>query len=142
LRKRQNFFEGENMKKFLIVALSLVMVLGMAACGTSAAPAATATPAVTATPAAEGIYTPGDYTATATGMGAVTVTITVDANSITNVVLDVSNETDSIGQAAADTLKQQILDTQSDAIDGVSGATITSTAVKTAVADCLAQAKA
>lgn len=128
------------MKKFLCCVLALGLVLGMAACGTTTAPAATATPAATA--AVQGIYTPGDYTATATGMGTVTVTITVDANSITNVVLDVSGETDSIGQAAADTLKQQILDTQSDAIDGVSGATITSTAVKTALADCLTQAKA
>ena len=43
------------MKKILALALALIMVLGLAACGQSAAPAATeATPAAEAAPAAEG----------------------------------------------------------------------------------------
>lgn len=126
------------MKKILCCAMSLMMLLAFAACGGSTAPAATATP--TEAPA-KGIYTPGTYTATATGMGTVTVTATFDDNNITDVVLDVSGETAGIGQAAGDSLKQQILDAQSADIDGVSGATITSTAVKTAMTDCLTQAK-
>ncbi len=91
--------------------------------------------------AAEAIYTPGTYTATATGMGEVTVTMTFDETSITDVVLDVSSETPDIGQAAADELKQMILDAQSAEIDGVSGASITTKAVRDAAADCIAQAK-
>ena len=67
--------------------------------------------------AAEAVYTPGTYTATAAGMGEVTVTMTFDETSITDVVLDVSNETPDIGQAAADELKQMILDAQSAEID-------------------------
>jgi fumarate reductase flavoprotein subunit len=85
-------------------------------------------------------YTPGTYSATAKGMGTVSVTMTVDANKITDLKLDLSGETAAIGQAAGGDLKQQILKAQSAKIDGVSGATITSTAVKTALADCMKQA--
>lgn len=112
------------MKKTLCCVLALVLLLGLAACGSSG-----------------GIYTPGTYTATASGMGTVTVKLTVNASSITDAVLDLSEETKTVGQAAGGQLKQQILKTQSDKIDGVSGATVTSTAVKTAVADCLKQAR-
>ena len=93
------------------------------------------------TPEANGIYTPGTYKAKATGMAEIEVSMTFDANSITDVVLDLSGETDSIGQAAGDTLKQAILDAQSAEIDAVGGATITSDAVKQAAAACIAQAK-
>ena len=92
--------------------------------------------------AATGTYTAGTYTATATGIGTVTVTVTFDETSITEVVLDVSNETATIGQAAADTLIEQVLEAQSADIEGVSGATLTSTAVATGVADCIEQASA
>jgi uncharacterized protein with FMN-binding domain len=86
------------------------------------------------------IYTPGTYTATAKGMGDVTVTMTFDESSITDVQLDLSGETEGIGQAAKDTLIAQILDGQTVVIDGVSGATVTSKAVMQAAADCIAQA--
>ena len=70
-----------------------------------------------------------------------TVTMTFDENKITNVVLDVANETPSIGQAAAETLKKQLMSLQSAEIDGVFGATITSRAVHQAAAKCIAQAR-
>ena len=82
---------------------------------------------------ADGVYTPGTYSATAIGMGTVTVTATFDENSIVNVVLDVSEETPAIGQLAADELTTQVLTAQSAEIDGVSGATLTSNAVKLAL---------
>ena len=47
--------------------------------------------------AEEGIYTPGTYSATAKGHEEVTVTMTFDANSITDVKVDVSKETPRIG---------------------------------------------
>ena len=91
--------------------------------------------------AAAGSYTPGTYTASAQGMESdVTVTATFDESSITDVELDVSGETAGIGAETADPLKEQILAAQSAEIDGVAGATITSTAAKTALADILAQA--
>lgn len=124
----------KNAKKTILRVFMLVLVVGLAVVLAACGNGQTATPA-------PGIYTPGTYTATAQGMGTVTVKVTVDANSITDVELDVSNETADIGQAAADTLKQQVMDAQSAEIDGVAGATMTSTAVKTAVADCLSQAK-
>lgn len=44
--------------------------------------------------------------------------------------LDVSSESFALGQAAAPTLVKEILQKQSADIDAVSGATVTSTAVK------------
>lgn len=90
---------------------------------------------------ADGLYTPGTYSATAAGMGTVTVTATFDESSIVDVVLDVSEETPAIGQLAADELVAQVLAAQSAEIDGVSGATLTSNAVKLALNNCIAQAK-
>ena len=91
---------------------------------------------------AEGIYTPGTYTATGQGInGDVSVTMTFDTDKITDVVLDVSGETPSIGQAAAEDLKAMLLEAQSGEIDGVSGATLTSQGVMQAAQKCIAQAK-
>ncbi len=107
----------------------------------SAAVALTSVTGITAFADDSGIYTPGTYSATADGMGTVVVTATFDANSIVSVDLDVSGETPSIGQAAKDQLIEQIIATQGADIDGVSGASITSTAVRTALKNCIAQAK-
>lgn len=117
-------------------------VVGVAALGFGGCSSGTssATPAPVA-PTPADIYTPGAYTATAQGMGDVVVTMTFDTSAITDVSLDLSGETDTIGQAAGDTLRQAILDSQSAEIDGVSGASLTSAAVKKAAANCIAQAK-
>ena len=91
--------------------------------------------------ATKGIYTPGTFSASAAGMGTVVVRATFDADSIVKVELDVSGETEGIGQAAKDALIKQAIAAQSAEIDGVSGATVTSNAVKTALRSCIAQAK-
>lgn len=104
----------------------------------SAAIAAGST-AFAASPA--GIYRPGTYSAKASGIGDVVVTMTFDKDRITDVVLDVSHETPSIGQAAASELKRMLMASQGAGIDAVSGATITSKAVSQAAAKCIAQAK-
>ena len=106
---------------------------------TLASGATLAAAAIHAAPA--GIYKPGTYSAKAAGIGDVVVTMTFDANKITDVVLDVSHETPSIGQAAAETLKKSLMAAQSAEIDVVSGASITSRAVHQAAAKCIAQAK-
>ncbi len=134
------------MKKFICLLLALTMVLSLAACGTPAettteAPAAETTTPVEETTEPAGIYTPGTYTAEAQGFSSkVKVTVTVDANAITEVKVDASGETPAIGGAAADKLAGQVMTAQSAEIDGASGASMTTKAVKTAVADCLAQA--
>lgn len=108
--------------------------LGLTACGKTADSAA-------ASSAASGTYVPGTYSATATGMGTVTVTMTFDANSITDVKVDVSQETANIGGAQGDHFADAILAAQGTEVDNVSGATITSKAIKTAADACIAQAK-
>lgn len=107
---------------------------GLTACKTAAeAPVSSA--------AAASIYTPGTYTAAAKGMnGPVSATVTFDETRIMDVVLDVSGETEAIGQAAKDKLIEQVMAAQTSQIDGVTGATVTSKAVQNAVADCIAQA--
>lgn len=95
------------------------------------------------TPAARaaGIYTPGTYSATATGLNTVLVTMTFSEDAITDVVLDVSGETEAIGQAAAETLREALMNNQSAEIDAVAGASLTSHGVMEAAAKCIAQAK-
>ncbi|MGN0708294.1 MAG: FAD-dependent oxidoreductase [Faecalibacterium sp.] len=95
-----------------------------------------------ASSSAAGIYTPGTYSATSKGISSdVTVTMTFDGNSITDVQIDVSGETAGFGADAGDELTGQLIAAQSAEIDGVSGSTITSDAVKDAAANCIAQAK-
>lgn len=89
----------------------------------------------------KGIYTPGTYSATATGINTVMVTMTFSEDAITDVVLDVSGETESIGQAAAADLKAALMEKQSAEIDAVSGASLTSNAVMEAANKCIQQAK-
>ena len=124
-------------KGFLKIAAAAAMS-GVTAAGLAACNAASSSTA--ASSGAAGIYTPGTYTATAKGMSEITATVTFDATSITKVELDLSGETDSIGQAAKDKLIEQVLNAQTSQIDGVTGATVTSKAVQNAVADCIQQA--
>jgi uncharacterized protein with FMN-binding domain len=90
--------------------------------------------------AADG-FTPGTYTASAAGISSdVTVTATFDESGITEITADVSGETAGIGADIGDAIIQKALKAQSSDIDGIAGATITSTAFKTALADCIEQA--
>lgn len=110
-----------------IAALSLALALAVS---------------VTACKKDEGIYTAGTYTGTAQGYGGtVTVTLTTDTKSITDVTIAGDQETAGIGGAALEPLAEQIKTAQSAEIDGVSGATITSDAVKAAAAAAIAAAK-
>ena len=90
---------------------------------------------------ADAIYTAGTYTATAEGcLSDVTVTVTVSDKAITDVRVDASGETAELGGKAAEELPSEIIRSQSTDVDGYSGATLTSDAIKKAVADCIAQA--
>ncbi len=81
---------------------------------------------------------PATVTGSAPGMESViTATITIDNGEITAVELDVSGETSGIGDITGDALAQQVLDAQGAEIDGVSGATVTSDAVRAAVRSSL-----
>lgn len=125
-------------KGFLKLASAAAM--GSVTAGALAACNAASSTASSVSLSGAGIYTPGTYTATAKGMSEISVSVTFDANAITGVELDLSGETANIGQAAKDTLVEQIMAAQTSQIDGVSGATVTSKAVQNAVADCIRQA--
>ena len=114
-------------------AMSGVTASALAACNAGSSSS-------TAASTGEAIYTPGTYTATATGIGEVKVTMTFSETAITDVVIDASNETESIGGVAAPTLKDALMAAQSTEIDNISGATITTNAVKKAAASCIEQA--
>ena len=113
------------MKK-LIGSLCLLLVL--TSCGTSGN--------------TSGKYSAGEYEATSKGFGGdVTVKLTVSDTEITDVEITADDETPNIGGAAIDTLKENILKANGEDIEGVSGATFTSDAVKNAYAEALNAAK-
>ena len=91
---------------------------------------------------ADAALTPGTYTASADGFGGpVEVTVEVGSDgSIADVSIIGESETPEIGGAAIPELKKAALASQSADIDSVSGASLTSGAVKAALADALAQA--
>ena len=115
-------------------AMSGVTAGALAACN-SASSSGTA-----ASASGDAVYTPGTYTGTATGIGEVKVTMTFSETAITEVVIDASNETESIGGVAAPTLQEAIMAAQGTEIDNISGATVTTNAVKKAAASCIEQA--
>ena len=103
-------------------AMSGVTAGALAACNSAASSSTAAT--------GDAIYTAGTYTGTATGIGEVKVTMTFSETAITEVVIDASNETESIGGVAAPTLQDAIMAAQNAEIDNVSGATVTIRASK------------
>lgn len=85
--------------------------------------------------------TPGTYAASAHGMiSDIEVEVTFGASSIDSIEIASEGESPLIGETALDLLPQRILDAQSLAVDVVSGATITSMALLSAVGDCVEQA--
>lgn len=87
-------------------------------------------------------YQPGTYVGGAQGFGGeVAVEIEVDEESILSVKVTGEGETPEVGGAAVDPLAAQILEAQGAEIDGVAGATMTSTAAREAAAKAIAAAK-
>lgn len=83
------------------------------------------------------IYNPGIYEGSARGYGGmVTVTINVSEYAIEDVKIEGPDETPEIGMAVANQLSKEIWLNQSHSIDSISGATMTSNAIKKALAEC------
>ncbi len=81
------------------------------------------------------------YTATVNGHNApMTVKVAVADGKITDIDYSDNLETIGVGKVALDKVAAKILDKQTVGVDGVSGATISSMALKNAVKDCLTQA--
>ena len=123
-------------------AMSGVTAGALSACNAASGSTSTAASGSAAASGATGTYIPGTYEGTAEGISStVKVTMTFSDSAVTDVVVDTSGETASIGAAAADELRDQLLAAGSTEIDGVSGSTITSEAVMKAAKSCYAQAK-
>lgn len=88
---------------------------------------------------ANGTYAAGTYSCESMGIGRVNVEVTFDADTITDIVIDTTTET-KWGMNAAPVLRENILAAQSADVDAVSGATLTSNAVRKAVSNCIEQA--
>ena len=108
-------------KSLICLALSLVMVLGTMGMASA--------------------YTAGTYEATTTGHNApITLAVTVNDTAIEKIDVTVENETIGVGKVALETMTQRIVDSQSLAVDTLTGATVTSYAVIRATTDALTQA--
>ena len=83
----------------------------------------------------------GDFTGTAKGFGGdVSVTLTLTDGAITGCAAEGKDETEGVGSQAIAKMPGAIAESGSIAVDGVSGATITSTAIKEAAAAALTAA--
>ena len=112
------------MKKFLAILLCLLLAL----------------PATGAW-AENNMMADGTYTASAQGMdGPVDIELTVKDNEITEITVVEDNETAGVGVKALEIIPAKVVETQSLAVDSVSGATISSAAIKAAIADAITQA--
>lgn len=112
------------MKKLFILFCTFCMTLTLFACSSN-----------------KDQYTAGTYEGRAMGFGGdVVAVLAVDGSKITEVKLEGENETENVGKAALSELSDQIMKAQSADIDGVSGATVTSEAVKEAVENALKKA--
>ena len=85
---------------------------------------------------AEGGFQPGEYEASAPGFGGtVTVKLTLDGEKVVAASVEGPDETPTVGGLAVEQYPERLIGiTSADEVDGVSGATFTSTAVKDAVA--------
>ena len=109
-------------KRLLSVGIAATMIMSLlTACGGSGS-------------SSGGSYTAGKYTGSADGKnGAVTVEVELTADSIKSVTVTDHQETEGICEPAIEQIPKAIVDAQSTDVDAVSGATITSDAIKAAV---------
>ncbi|MDO5111043.1 MAG: FMN-binding protein [Clostridia bacterium] len=98
--------------------------------------------APTEKPAAQdGKYKDGVYTAGRRGYaGDVVVTATIADDKIVELQIEGAEETKGVGSVAIERMRDRLLEAQFGSVDVVSGATVTSEAIKLALADILAKA--
>ncbi len=127
------------MKKFLSILLALLLcTAALAGC---AAPVTEPEATQDAAPAASEEPSVKTYSASAAGFGGeVTVTITVTDGVLTDVQAQGAAETDGVGSRAIEQLPAAILSAGSPDVDGVSGATVSSTAVRSAARAAMTEA--
>ncbi len=91
---------------------------------------------------AELAFTAGTYTGTGEGYnGPVEVSVTFDDKAVTAIEVTSSKETEHVGDIAFDIMIPQMIEANGTGVDGVSGATFSSRALKTAVNAAAEEAK-
>ena len=81
------------------------------------------------------------YSATAKGFGGdITVEVTLEGGKITDVKIVGDDETEDYGAVAVQKMPEMILSAQSIDVDGISGATYSTNAIRKAFTDAMAQA--
>lgn len=119
----------EHMKKMLITITAALLLAGCA----------NSTPAGSEE---DGLFKAGTYTATAAGRnGDITVTAVLTDSAITEITYE-SQETETIGVPAMDSLIETIVNGQTLAVDNVSGATMSTEGFLKAMSDIIRQAGA
>ena len=89
----------------------------------------------------EGALTDGIYESSAQGMdGTVSISVTIVGGAITAIEVLDDNETAGVGDKALEIIPGRVIENQSLAVDSVAGATISSAAIKAAIADAITQA--
>lgn len=121
------------MKKIIMLLLSLMMVLSLTACASKEEENTSVA------------LTDGSYTAEVKGHnGAMKVNVEIAEGKIASVNVDEQVETYGIGYglptAPVEEIPSQIVEYQSLGVDYVTGATVTSAAIVSAVSDCITQA--
>lgn len=113
------------MKKYLSILLVVLLAATLVACGGSD----------------EAGLTDGTYTGEGQGMNPLKVSVTVKDGKISNVEVTEHDETPGFYEPAVEQIPGAIVDKNSTEVDAVSGATVTSNAIKDAVNNALEQAK-
>ena len=118
-------------KSVSALAMAAVIAVSLFGYGCGAKPASTSSDA--------GVS--GDFTGTAKGFGGdVSVTLTLTDGAITGCTAEGKDETQGVGSEAIAKMPGEIAESGSIAVDGVSGATVTSAAIKEAAAAALTAA--
>ena len=118
-------------KSVSALAMAAVIAVSLFGYGCGAKPASTSSDA--------GVS--GDFTGTAKGFGGdVSVTLTLTDGAITGCTAEGKDETQGVGSEAIAKMPGEIAESGSIAVDGVSGATVTSTAIKEAATAALTAA--
>ncbi len=129
-------------KSMKVVSLILVMCMlfSITACSTktsdtTTAPQETNEPVVNITP-----MKAGEYVMDVTGMNPMKVKVTLSEKAIDAIEIVSHNETEGVSNAARENMPVKIVEMQSIGIDGITGATKTSNAIKQAVSLAIEQA--
>lgn len=114
----------------LLCIIVTAMMTALAACGSTSREIA-----------ASGQWTDGTYLAVAEGRnGNFEVTVTIEDGVMVSVEVGENEETEEKGGAAIEALLPAFISEQTFDVDTISGATVTSSALKDAVGECLAEA--